>query len=101
MDWLLRGFNINAMKPHKSQYYKQLSYAERSKILALITPLISAQNISLREILIRKDRRIELLEGLLAQANALKFGSSSEKLPAGEQGSLFNEAEESCHINRN
>lgn len=25
MDWLLRGFNINVMKPHKSQYYKQLS----------------------------------------------------------------------------
>ena len=25
MDWLLRGFNINTMKPHKSQHYKQLS----------------------------------------------------------------------------
>ena len=59
---------------------------------------ITAENTNLREILIRKDRRIELLEGLLAQANALKFGSSSEKLPAGEQGSLFNEAEESCDI---
>ena len=39
-----------------------------------------------------------MLEGLLAQANALKFGSSSEKLPSGEQGALSNEAEESCDI---
>ena len=53
---------------------------------------------NLRDILVRKDRRIELLEGLLAQANALKFGSSSEKLPSGEQGALSNEAEESCDI---
>ena len=29
----------------------------------------------LRGVLVRKDRRIELLEGLLAQANALQFGS--------------------------
>ena len=53
---------------------------------------------NLRDILVRKDRRIELLEGLLAQANALKFGSSSEKLPAGEQGALFNESAEACYI---
>ena len=52
----------------------------------------------LRDVLVRKDRRIELLEGLLAQAHALQFGSSSEKLPGDEQGLLFNESEEHCDI---
>jgi len=52
----------------------------------------------LHDVLVRKDRRIELLEGLLAQAHALQFGSSSEKLPADEQGLLFNESEEHCDI---
>ena len=33
---------------------------------------------NLRDVLVRKDRRIELHEGLLAQTNALKFRSSSE-----------------------
>jgi len=52
----------------------------------------------LRDVLVRKDRRIELLEGMLAQAHALQFGSSSEKLPADEQGLLFNESEAYCDI---
>ncbi|MEH6446835.1 MAG: hypothetical protein V7784_23310 [Oceanospirillaceae bacterium] len=59
---------------------------------------IESDNSRLRDVLARKDRRIELLEGLLAQAHALQFGSSSEKLPADEQGLLFNESEEQCGI---
>lgn len=49
---------------------------------------------NLREDLVRKDRRIELLESMLEQFRALQFGSKSEKLPAAEQVSLFNETEE-------
>ncbi len=59
---------------------------------------IESENSRLRDVLVRKDRRIELLEGLLAQAHALQFGSSSEKLPADEQGLLFNESEKHCDI---
>jgi hypothetical protein len=35
---------------------------------------------------------------MLAQAQTFQFGSSSEKLPADEQGLLFNESEEHCDI---
>ena len=36
---------------------------------------IEYENSRLRDVLVRKDRRIKLLEGLLAQAHALQFGS--------------------------
>jgi hypothetical protein len=39
-----------------------------------------------------------LLEGLLAQAHTLQFGSSSEKFSANEQELLFNEPEEHYDI---
>lgn len=51
--------------------------------------LIATDPDSVAKLLVEKDRQIQLLTNHLINANKARFGTKSEKLPVGEQGTLF------------
>lgn len=51
--------------------------------------LIANDPKAVAKLLVDKDRQIQLLTNHLINANKTRFGAKSEKLPVGEQGSLF------------
>ena len=51
--------------------------------------LIANEPDAVAKLLVEKDRQIQLLTNHLINANKARFGTKSEKLPVGEQGTLF------------
>jgi transposase len=51
--------------------------------------LIASDAKAAAKLLVEKDRQIQLLTNHLINANKQRFGTKSEKLPVGEQGTLF------------